>query len=159
PPGPHTSDVEMRCFAPGIAMTARRITILLIVAVLSTPASAQVKYPPRAEKLDIAIRYRIRTDREERITQFRALSAHLARLGFVANPREDDDLQILDPLAERLDGTIPSARVLDVLKDPRVVAILFAPAGTMLPDDPVKPVPVRLGLNTDDLSLRERKSL
>lgn len=140
-------------------MTLHRFPVLLIVAILAAPAAAQVKYPPRAETVDVAIRYRIRADRDERIQQFRTLTAHLAKLGFVANPREDSDLDILDPFAERFDGTIPSARVLDVLKDPRVLAIQFAPAGTMLPDDQAKPVPVRIGLAVADLTSRERKSL
>ncbi len=106
----------------------------------------RVKEPARAEKLDIQIRYRIRADRDERIRQFRVLEKHLAALGFddVRKNDPDRDLDILDPAAERFTGTIPSAKVLDVLADPRVQNILFAPTGYTYPDAPEKPVPIRV---------------
>src|SRR5437588_4934998 len=116
---------------------------LLLAAPL---AAGQTKYPPRAEKLDIEIRYRIRADRDERARQFRVLEAHLKRLGFVAPEREDEDLDIQDPTAERFAGTIPSKNVFDILNDPRVRTILFAPAGFKYPDDTAAPVPIRIGL-------------
>src|SRR3954468_19984683 len=90
---------------------------LLLAAPL---AAGQTKYPPRAEKLDVEIRYRIRADRDERARQFRVLEAHLKRLGFVAPEREGRDPDILDPTAERFAGTIPSKTVFEVLSDPRV---------------------------------------
>ena len=111
-------------------------------------APAQVKEPPRAEKLDVQIRYRIRADRDERIRQFLALEKHLASLGFEDARKNDPDreLDILDPTAERFTGTISSRNVLNLLDEPRVLNILFAPAGYTYPDSPEKPVPVRIVL-------------
>jgi hypothetical protein len=108
---------------------------------------AQVKEPPRAEKLDIQIRYRIRADRDERIRQYRVLEQHLQSLGFDDARKNDPDrdLDILDPTAERHIGTIPSDKVMDVLKDVRVQNILFAPAGYTYPE-PDQLVAVKLGL-------------
>src|SRR5438105_7195698 len=117
-------------------MTRTRLLFLLVgLFLVDAPAVAQVKYPPRGEKSSIQIRYRIRADRDERARQFRVLEAHLKRLGFVAPEREDEDLDIQDPTAERFAGTIPSKNVFDILNDPRVRTILFAPAGFKYPDD------------------------
>ncbi len=144
-------------------MTPARRLPLLALAVLATglvpprAAFGQVKYPPRAETLDVQIRYRIRAERDERVRQFRVLAAHLKGLGFVAPPREDEDLDVLDPTAERFVGTIPSAGVLSALDDPRVQTILFAPKGYAYPDDPEKPVPVRVALATGFLPSDQRK--
>src|SRR4051794_31389689 len=69
-------------------------------------APAQVQEPPRAEKLKIEIRYRIRADRDERVRQYLDLQKHLTKLGFV-DARKDDpdyDLEVLDPTAERMTG-------------------------------------------------------
>jgi len=49
----------------------RRTAALVVALVLTSTLHAQVKYPPRAEKLDIRIRYRIQADRDERILRFR----------------------------------------------------------------------------------------
>src|SRR5262249_39723215 len=129
----------------------RSVTASLTVILTATLAQAQVKEPPRAEKLDIQIRYRIRADRDERIRQYRLLEAHLKALGFVDGRKEDDptrELDILDPTADRFFGTIPSAKVLDVLKDVRVQNILFAPSGFTYPDAPEKPVAVKIALRS-----------
>src|SRR5262245_17635143 len=119
---------------------ARWVIATIALTLAAPPAPAQVTYPPRVDKLDIQIRYRIRADRDERVRQFRILDDHLKRLGFVHAPREDADLEILDPTAEYFRGTIPSANVFAVLNDPRVRTILFAPAGYTAPDSTDKPV-------------------
>jgi hypothetical protein len=134
--------------------------VLAVVAVLIGTgfASAQVKEPPRAEKLDVQIRYRIRADRDERIRQFRVLEKHLANLGFV-DARKDDpdrDLDILDPTAERFRGTIPSAQVFRLLDDPRVLNILFAPEGYTYPDSGDQPVPIRIALRSGLLPAQQQ---
>jgi hypothetical protein len=133
-------------------MTHTRGFLLTLLAVLlaATHSPAQIKEPPRAEKVDVQIRYRIRADRDERVRQYRELEKHLASLGFVdANKdAEDRDLDILDPNADRLVGTLPGAKVLDILKDVRVQNILFAPSGFAYPDAPEKPVAIRIGLRT-----------
>ena len=128
-----------------------RFFAAVIVATVAAPlAPAQVKEPPRAEKMDIQIRYRIRADRDERIRQYRVLEKHLAGLGFVDSRKDDPDrdLDILDPSADRFVGAIPGKNALDVLNDVRVQNILFAPTGFAYPDAPEKPVAVRIGLRT-----------
>jgi hypothetical protein len=125
---------------------------LIVLLALSGLANAQprdpVKEPPRAEKLDIQLRYRIRAERDERVRQYRSLMKYLESLGF-QDARADDpnrDLDILDPNAERFVGTISSAKVLDTLNDSRIQNILFAPSGYMYPDSGDKPVPIRIML-------------
>lgn len=123
---------------------------LFVLPLAALPAGAQIKEPPRAEKVDVQVRYRIRADRDERVRQYRALEKHLAGLGFVDANKDDPDrdLDELDPNAERFTGTVPGAKVLGILNDVRVQNILFAPNGFTYPDAPDKPVAVRLGLRT-----------
>jgi hypothetical protein len=126
------------------------LVLLFLPPLTATRADAQVKEPPRADKVDVQIRYRIRADRDERVRQYQALEKHLASLGFVDANKDDPDrdLDILDPNAERFNGTLPGAKVLDILNDVRVQNILFAPAGFAYPDAPDKPVAVRIGLRS-----------
>lgn len=111
----------------------------------------RVKQPARSEKVDVQIRYRIRADRDERVRQFRGLERYLAALGFEDSRKEDPDrdLDIVDPNAERFTGTIASDKVLQLLDDPRVQQILFAPTGYMYPEDRAKGVPIRVMLRGD----------
>lgn len=135
--------------------TLRRFAVALFaVLAAATFAPAQLKEPPRAEKLDVQIRYRIRADRDERVRQYRVLEKHLDSLGFVDARKNDPDrdLDILDPTHERFTGTIPGAKVLELLNDVRVQNILLAPAGFAYPDAPEKPVAIRLGLRGGLLS-------
>jgi hypothetical protein len=136
-----------------LARPALAVLAVLFAAVMTTGQDKEpvkrpdpVKEPPRPEKLDIQIRYRIRADRDERVRQFKVLERHLANLGFEDARKNDPDrdLDILDPTAERFTGTIPSKNVFAVLDDPRVLNILFAPAGYMYPDSGEKPVPIRV---------------
>lgn len=131
--------------------TPRNWALAALVSLLAAAgAPAQVKEPPRAERVDAQVRFRIRADRDERIRQYRVLEKHLAGLGFV-NARKNDpdaDLDELDPNRERFVGTLPGAKVLAALDDPRVQCVLFAPAGFTYPDAPDKPVAVKIGLRT-----------
>jgi hypothetical protein len=128
----------------GSARLAGLAAALLLAS--AGPASAQVAYPPSPDKYGAHIRYRIRADRDERIRQYRAMTAFLDKLGFVPAPREDADLDIFDPTAERLDGTVPAANAARLLQDPRVQTVLLVPAGSPLPDDARKPVQVRIAI-------------
>lgn len=125
-----------------------RLTLFAAVAVgcLAGPAPGQVATPPKPEKYDIYLRYRARTGPEERIIDYRALTGGLNALGFVETPREDADLDIFDPTADRLAGTIPAANAGRVGADPLIETVLLAPAGFESPADGAKPVEVRLGL-------------
>ena len=74
----------------------------------SSSVSAQVVYPTKPDSYDVEFRYRIRTDRDERIRQYRSMTAELDKLGFVPTRFPNDDLEIIDPLAEVKSGTIPA---------------------------------------------------
>lgn len=133
---------------------------LASIAVLCSfaAAGAQVKEPPRAEKLKVEIRYRIRADRDERVRQYTALQKHLAQLGFDDARKNDPDydLEILDPTAERMTGTVPGPKVLQILASPHVQSILFEPAGFVRPDAD-KPVAVKIGLRGGYLPHTQQK--
>lgn len=134
------------------------IRLLVLVAVaFPSAASAQVVYPPAPEKYDAHFRYRIRADRDERIRQFREMEKHLKAIGFVATPRDDADLEIFDPTAERMSGTIPSANAKKLLDDSRIHTAVLVPAGTAL-DDGKKPLQVRIALPTG-LAAKEQHDL
>ena len=138
-------------------MRRARFMLAVLAVLLAAPfAAAQVVYPARAEKLDVQIRYRIRADRDERVRQYRVLDAFLKGLGFVETKQEDEQA-ILDPNSERFVGTVPSAKVLSILADPRVKTILFAPAGYKVPAEPDAPVPVRLGIASGYLPQDQQK--
>lgn len=140
-------------------MSRVRFTFAVLAVLACGPvAAAQVKEPKRPDKLDVEIRYRIRADRDERIRQFRELEKHLAALGFVDARKDDPDrlLDILDPRAERFVGTIPSQNVLRLLDDPRVLNILFAPAGHKYPDTGDQPVAIRIIIRGGLLPLEQQ---
>ena len=132
-------------------MTSRgsRFFLLALAAVcgVSAASPAQVVEPPRPEKYDVHFRYRIRTDRDERIRQFRAMTAYLDRIGFAAAEKDDADLDVFDPSAETMVGTIAGTNGLRLLDDPRIQTVLLLPAGYAVPEDAAKPVPVRLSLS------------
>jgi len=117
---------------------------LMIIVLLPATVSAQVKYPERPASYDVHFRYRIRTDRDERIRQFRAMTAHLKDLGFVATPKEDADLEIFDATAEMMSGKIPRAGVAKLFDDQNIKTAILLPAGTALPEDGKKPLEVRI---------------
>src|SRR6185312_13955925 len=113
--GRHT----MSAFHPGFR------TAMIAILFFATTAPAQVVYPQRAETVDVQIRYRIRAARDERVRQFLVLTQRLDDLGFKRTRKPNDEQDIIDPTAERFDGSIPSKNVFAVLNDPRVQTILF----------------------------------
>ena len=119
---------------------------LLGLVIESSPATAQVKYPARPETVDVQIRYRIRADRDERVRQFRVLEAYLKQLGFERRRFPNDEQDIIDPNAERFEGTIPSKNVFAILDDPRVRTILFRPTTFNLPESAERAVQVRISI-------------
>lgn len=128
--------------------TARRLAVVALLALSAGVSSAQVKYPPRPDRVQLDLRYRIPSERAARVKEFRELEAGLARLGFERTRQPDDETDILDPLAERFTGTIPSKNVLAVLDDPRVKTIQFRPTDFTPPDDPAGRVGIRVGIPT-----------
>ena len=117
-------------------MTPPRVAARRRYSSRPSPAAAQVAYPPRPEKYDVHLRYRIRADRDERIRQFREMEQFLKDVGFVPAPREDADLDAFDPIAERLNGTMPSANAARLFEDPRIQTAVFVPAGPPTPRRP-----------------------
>lgn len=126
--------------------TARRLAVVALLVGLPAVTPAQVKYPPRPDRVQLDLRYRIPSERAARVKEFRELEAGLARLGFERTRVPDDETDFIDPLAERFSGTIPSKNVLAVLDDPRIKSIQFRPTEFKLPDDPAARVGVRVGI-------------
>jgi len=122
----------------------RLLIAAVVTGLLASAADAQVTYPARTETFDVHLRYRIRADRDERIRQFRELQRHLKALGFVETPREDADLDLFDPTAEDLRGTLPSAKLNRLFDNGTVVTAVASPAGQAAPADGAAPVNVRI---------------
>jgi len=127
-------------------MTTRLATAALLLFGLSGLAPAQPIYParPADQKLDVQLRYRIRADRDERVRQYRELDKTLKSHGFEKTRKPDDDLDILDPTAERFEGTVESKNVLKLLENAWVKVILFKPTDFNYPPDAATPVPLRI---------------
>lgn len=134
-----------------------RSSLLILLAVAAVPAAAQVKYPAAPAKYHIDLRYKIATEQNQRVRAYRALTADLEKVGFVAAAREDADLDQFDPLAERLSGTIASKDAAKLLDIPAVKTALLRADGTDLPDDAKKPSQLRIriasGLNPTEQQL------
>lgn len=134
----------------------RICTALLLLAVAGA-ASAQPVYPARPAKVDVQLRYRIRADRDERVRQFRELEKDLKALGFARTRKEDDDLDIIDPTAERFEGQIDSKNVEKLLDNPWVKTILFKPTDFQYPVDATVPVPIRIRIANGYLPSEQQK--
>jgi len=119
--------------------------ILLLFTTTSVWGDSQ--QPPPPEKYDVQFRYRIRTNRDERIRQFREMEATLKKLDFVPEKRANADLDIFDPDAEILRGTIGSKEAFELIKVDNIKTLLLLPVGTKLTDEPKKTVQVRLHIS------------
>jgi hypothetical protein len=109
---------------------ARCFVIVLLAGATCCPSLlAQVKLPKAPERFDVEFRYSIRAGRNERIVQFTEMMKYLDRLGFKRNETEDSDLDIFNPDAERMSGTIPSANARKLLDESHIQTVLLAPAG------------------------------
>ncbi|CAN5583026.1 hypothetical protein BH11PLA2_BH11PLA2_34780 [soil metagenome] len=127
-------------------MRLRFPLLILILLTAANIATAQVKAPPLPQMYHADIRYRIEADRSGRVRIFRAMEAELKELGFVPDVREDSDLDILDPNADRMPGTISSANAEKLLGVTAVQAVLLRNVESALPEDINKPVQVNLKL-------------
>ena len=109
-------------------MLVRQITILLT---LLAPAitQAQVAFPQPPERAEVTFRYQMPADPTERIRQYRAMTKFLQGLKFVPVEREDADLDLFDPTAEFLSGSLPMKNAAKLLNDPRIITVQIAPAG------------------------------
>ena len=139
-------------------MSVRIVSTLILLGVLSSAGLAQVVYPPAPDRFDVEFRYRIRADRDERIRQYRAMTAELEKLGFVQTRVANDDLEILDALAETKSGNIPAKNAKALLTLEAIKTVIVRKAGDKLPDDLKKAVQLRI-LIPKNLGLREQRLL
>lgn len=126
----------------------RWLPALAALALFPAAAPAQVVYPAPPDKLAVEFRYRIAADRDERIRQFRQMEAVLKDIGFQrdTNGELDPDLDVFDPTAERMRGTLDAKNLDRLLADPRVKTVLIRPADFAAPADPDQRVAVRVTL-------------
>jgi hypothetical protein len=134
-----------------------RSSVLILLLLTAVPTAAQVKYPTPPAKYHVDLRYRIAAEQNQRVRDYRDLTAALGKIGFVADPREDDDLDRFDPTAERLAGTIPAKDAAKLLDIPAVKTVLLRDAETPLPDDAKKPTHIRIRI-TPGLDLAEQRT-
>ncbi len=98
--------------------------------------------PP--ERYDVQLRYRINASRNQRISQFLAMTRYLEGLGFNKNPGEETEAE--DPTETRMTGSISASAARKLLSEPHVRALLLIPAGYALPKDAKALVKVQLDL-------------
>ena len=127
-------------------MSVRPLAALILLVAASTTGSAQVVYPPKPDSYDVEFRYRIRADRDERIRQYRAMTAELEKLGFAQTRGKNDDLEILDPAAELKAGTIPGKNAHALLGIEAIKTVIVRPSGAKAAEDANKPLQVRIGI-------------
>src|SRR5262245_54421189 len=122
----------------------RAILTVGAALLLAPPVPAQRVAPPPPPTYDVRARYRITAARNERIAQFFQMVRYLESIGFRRAPGPEDEPA--DPLADRLQGTLPSDRVRDFLLEPHIRTVLLIPSGLRLPDSPDGPVLVQIRL-------------
>jgi hypothetical protein len=123
---------------------------LALLALSPGAGLAQVVYPALPEKLAVEFRYRIRADRDERVRQFRQMTATLKDVGFERDTTGElePELDIFDPAAERMRGTLEAKNLGRLLADPRVRTVLYRPTDFAVPADPDQRVAVRVTVAT-----------
>jgi len=127
----------------------RHALAFVLSAFLGSALFAQPIKPAAPEKYDVQFRYRIHTDRDERIRQFKAMTEFLQKLDFAKNEKLDDDLDIFDPTAELFTGTISGANGFKLLEQPSIRTVILTPAGQKWPEDAKAPVQVRMYLASE----------
>ncbi|MGL4424044.1 MAG: hypothetical protein ACRCZF_25540, partial [Gemmataceae bacterium] len=135
----------------------RGLALSALTAIIAPVASAQVVSPPAPEKVHVDFRYKLSVERDERIRQYRQLTAKLGEWGFVSDAREDADLDAFDPRAERLSGVIPSKAFSNLIEDARIKTVLATAPGYVLPDDLAKLTQVRIELTAGLDPVQQRK--
>lgn len=125
---------------------SRLLLVALFAVVAAAPASAQVIYPKPPDEYAVSLRYRIRAAGDQRVGPFKALDKHLRAVGFKFADEERFKLDMLDPGAELVSGTVSSASAAKLLDDPSVKTVLLWPTGQKPFEDPEKVLQLRLGL-------------
>ena len=125
---------------------SRLIWVVLSTIAVVLPATAQVVYPTPPGEFTVTLRYRIRAAGDQRVGPFKALAKHLQEIGFKPADAERFKLDLLDPGAELVTGTLASSAVGKLFDDPNVKTALLVPSGSKVLDDPKKVVQLRLEL-------------
>lgn len=137
---------------------SRLFWVALLSVAAALPASAQVVYPKPPDEYTATVRYRIRTSGDQRVTPFKAMAKHLQDIGFKPADEERFKLDLLDPGAELVTGTLASSAVGKLFDDPNIKTVLLVPAGSKALDDPKNAVQLRLDL-ARGLPKEEQKQL
>jgi hypothetical protein len=125
---------------------SRLLWVVLSAVAVTLPASAQVVYPKPPDEYTVTLRYRIRAAGDQRVTPFKAMAKHLQDIGFKPADEERFKLDLLDPGAELVSGTLASSAVGKLFDDPNIKTALLVPAGSKAIDDPKKAVQLRIEL-------------
>lgn len=131
------------------------LTVSIVLAMSPLVAFGQAKSPAAPAKYHVDLRYKIATEINQRVRDYRELTAALTKLGFIPVEREDADLDQFDPTAERLSGTIPSAEAKKLLEISAIKTSILRDAESKLPDDAKAPVHIRVTI-ASGLSLPEQ---
>ncbi len=111
-----------------ISVSFRLFGLTILISAFGSVLPAQVKLPKPPDNYDVEFRYRIQAGRNERIVQFAEMTKDLKKLGFKQKETDDSDLDVFDPSAERMSGTIPSSTASDILNEPHIQTVLLVPA-------------------------------
>jgi hypothetical protein len=135
-------------------MLLRLLCLVPVALGVPTVFGADLPAPPPPAKYAVEIRYQIDAFRNERVRQYFEMMQYLKAIGFERDPAYlVPDLEPEDRTANRLSGTIPSARVPQLLQQRHVQTVRLLPEGKKLPAEKDQPVRVHLqlhgGLATD----------
>ena len=151
---PHALDIPR---LPVMNSLPRTLGIVLFLSAIGvSTAVGQNRNPKPPDEYAVEFRYRIDADRNERIRQFQAMTKFLGELRFNRVVHEDSDLDMFDPSAERMFGTIPSAGGRALLRDPRIQTVLLVPSA-FKPMDEKERVKVMLDLSAGFPLARQRQ--
>lgn len=110
------------------------IACLLMSIGSATVSYSQVKLPKPPDTYEVQLRYLIVADRIQRFRQFDEMTTFFQSLGFKQLETEESETDAANPGANRMAGTVPSARARDLLRERHVRAILLSPAGFKIPE-------------------------
>jgi hypothetical protein len=105
------------------------ILAFLFLPLLSPWVSGQPAGPPPPAKYFVKLRYIINAPRDAHVVQYDALIRHLKSLNFEFIPplEKHPETDREDPSKNRLEGLVPADKVLDLLKNKSVAAVLLLP--------------------------------
>src|SRR5262245_59414953 len=112
----------------------RRLLALSACATTLAGLTAAPPAPAEPEAYNVVIRYQIRAFRNERIRQYREMTAAFKAAGFARDPDEDPGDEAENPRANLMRGTLPARGVRRLLGQRHVGALLLWPEKSKLPE-------------------------